>query len=151
MVAPVGSGAYGTCAFRFNGMTNGGKEGLDEIIAHFPYWIGPRFPQFSGRVFQLPFDQHWLIALVAPRPFISLEGIADQYVNGNAVKKSYLAAKPVYEFLQAPDHLGVNFRPGKHELSPLDWQAAMDFADHELRGMPATGDFHHFPPQDQLH
>jgi hypothetical protein len=150
MVAPVGSGAYGTCAFRFNGMTNGGKEGLDEIIAHFPHWIGPRLPQFSGRVFQLPFDQHWLIALVAPRPFISLEGVDDQYVNGNAVKQSYLAAKPVYDFLGATGNLGVNFRPGRHEFSPLDWQAAMDFADQELRGMEAKRDFQHFPPQDQL-
>jgi hypothetical protein len=151
MVAPAGSGAYGTGAFRFNGMTNGGKEGLDEIIAHFPYWVGPRFPQFSGQLYKLPFDQHWLIALVAPRPFISLEGMNDQFANGNAVKESYLAAKPVYELLGAPNRLGLNFRPGTHMLSPLDWQAALDFADQQLRGMDVKRVFNQLPPQEQLH
>ena len=45
MVAPAGSGAFGTGAFRFNGPTNGGKEGLDEIIKHFSY-LGQ--PQTAG-------------------------------------------------------------------------------------------------------
>ena len=151
MVAPVGSGAYGTGAFRFNGMTNGGKEGLDEIIAHFPYWIGPRLDQFSGHLYKLPFDQHWLIALVAPRPFISLDATDDQFANGNALKESWLAAKPVYELLGAPDRLGFNFRPGKHVLSPLDWEAALDFADQQLRGMDVKRVFNELPPQEQLH
>jgi hypothetical protein len=151
MVAPAGSGAFGTGAFRFNGLTNGGKEGLDEIIKHFPYWVGPGLPQFLGQVDKLPFDQHWLIALVAPRPFITLEGIDDQFCNGNALKESYLAAKPVYEFLGVPDRLGVNFRPGTHMLSPLDWQAALDFADQQLRGMDVKRAFNQLPPQEQLH
>lgn len=151
MVAPAGSGAFGTGAFRFNGMTNGGKEGLDEIIQHFPYWVGPGLPQFLGQVNKLPFDQHWLIALVAPRPFISLEGIDDQFCNGNAFKESYLAAKPVYELLGVPDRLGFNFRPGTHSLAPLDWQAALDFADQQLRGMDVKRAFNQLPPQEQLH
>jgi len=151
MVAPAGSGAFGTGAFRFNGMTNGGKEGLDEIIQHFPYWVGPGLPQFLGQVNKLPFDQHWLIALVAPRPFISLEGIDDQFCNGNAFKESYLAAKPVYELLGVPDRLGFNFRPGTHSLAPLDWQAALDFADQQLRGMSVKRAFNQLPPQELLH
>ncbi len=151
LVAPAGSGAYGTGAFRFNGTTNGGKEGLDEVIAHFPYWIGPRLPQFSGQVYKLPFDQHWLIALVAPRPFISLDGLDDQFANGNALKESYLAAKPVYELLGAANRLGINFRPGPHALSPADWQAALDFADQQLRGLDAKRVFNQLPPQEQLH
>ena len=151
LVAPAGSGAYGTGAFGFNGMTNGGKEGLDEIIAHFSYWVGPRLPQFSGQVYKLPFDQHWLIALVALRPFISLEGMDDQFANGNALKESYLAAKPVYELLGAPHRLGINFRPGPHALLPVDWQAALDFADQQLRGMEVKRVFNQLPPQEQLH
>jgi hypothetical protein len=151
MVAPAGSGAFGTGAFRFNGATNGGKEGLDEIIKHFPYWVGPRLPEFSGQVYKLPFDQHWLIALVAPRPLISLEGIDDQYCNGNAFKESYMAARPVYELLGAPNRLGFNFRPGTHMLAPLDWQAAMDFAGQQLRGMDVGRVFDQLPPRKQLH
>jgi hypothetical protein len=151
MVAPAGSGAFGTGAFRFNGATNGGKEGLNELVKRFPYWVSPELLQFSGQIDKLPFDQHWLIALVAPRPLISLEGIDDQFCNGNAFKESYLAAKPVYELLVAQNKLGFNFRPGTHMLSPLDWQAAMDFADQQLRGMDVKRVFNQFPPQEQLH
>jgi hypothetical protein len=151
LVAPAGSGAFGTGAFRFNGATNGGKEGLNEIIKRFPYWVGPEMPQFSGQVYKLPFDEHWLIALVAPRRLISLEGIDDQYCNGNAFKESYLAALPVYELLGVPDRLGLNFRPGSHMLSPLDWQAAMDFADQQLRGLDVKRLFDQFPPPERLH
>ncbi|MGD1083656.1 MAG: hypothetical protein ABSA47_02770 [Verrucomicrobiota bacterium] len=82
------------------------------------------------------FDQHWLIALVAPRPFITLEGIDDQCCNGNALKESYLAAEPVYDLLGASNRLGVNFCPGPHQFSAADWQAALDFADHQLLGKP---------------
>jgi len=97
------------------------------------------------------FDRHWLIALVAPRPFITLEGIDDQYCNGNALKESYLAAKPVYDLLGAPNRLGVNFRPGTHSLSAVDWQAALDFADQQLLGKDIKREFNHIPPQEKLH
>jgi hypothetical protein len=151
LVAPAGSGAFGTGAFRFNGTTNGGKQGLDEFTKTYDYQVGPRLTNFYGQVYKLPFDQHWLIALVAPRPFISLEGLDDQYCNGNALKQSWLAAKPVFDLLGATDRLGVNFRPGAHMLSPLDWQAALDFSDRHLRGMDVKRVFNEFPPQEQLH
>jgi hypothetical protein len=36
-------------------------------------------------------------------------------------------------------------------LSPLDWQAAMDFADQQLRGLDVKRLFDQFPPPERLH
>jgi hypothetical protein len=150
LVAPVGSGAAGTGLFRVNGAAREGKEGLEEYVRSFPYHVSPKLPQYAGHVDSLPFDQHWMIAMVAPRPLISAEGLNDQFCNGKASKASYLAALPVYKFLNAGENLGINYRPGTHAFTPDDWQAILDFADSRLLGKPVSRRFDQFPPDDQL-
>jgi hypothetical protein len=147
LVAQVGGGS----AFRFSGKTRGGKQGLEDIVAVKPYWFGPRLPEFCGQVEKLPFDYHWLPALTAPRFYILCNGLDDQYVNGKAAVQTYLGAKPVYDFLGVPDHIGVNFRPGKHGMPASDWVAVMDFADQKLRGIDHHRTFDQIPPAEQLH
>jgi hypothetical protein len=120
------------------------------ICAEFPLSRLPQLPQYAGHVDSLPFDQHWLIALVAPRPLISAEGLSDQFCNGKASKASYLAALPVYTFLHAEDALGINYRPGTHSFTPDDWQAVLDFADAHLLGKPMARRFNQLPPDDLL-
>ena len=44
----------------------------------YPNWFSPNLHQFRGQRAKLPFDQHWFLALAAPRPFIALEGDADR-------------------------------------------------------------------------
>jgi hypothetical protein len=150
LVAPVGSGAAGTGLFRVNGAAREGKEGLEEYVRSFPYHVSPNLPKYAEHADSLPFDQHWMIALVAPRPLISAEGLSDQYCNGKASKASYYASLPVYKFLKAEDNLGINYRPGTHAFTPEDWQAILDFADSRLLGKPVARRFDQFPPDDQL-
>jgi hypothetical protein len=71
--------------------------------------------------------------LAAPRFFIAADGLNDPCTSTNALVQSYLAAKPVYEFLHAPEHLDIHIRPGAHLLAPDDWEAILNFADHQLR------------------
>jgi hypothetical protein len=151
LVAPAGSGCGGSGAYRFNGKGRGGKEGLEDATKHFPQWFIPRLAEFSGQVEKLPFDQNWLIALVAPRVFIAPDGLNDAAANENALAHAWLAAKPVYDLLGVPDHLGIHFRPGKHMLAPADWTAILDFSDQQLRGMKVEERFDQLPPLDQLH
>jgi hypothetical protein len=151
LVAPAGSGCGGTGAYRFNGKTRGGKEGLEDVEKHFPQWLLPQLGEFSGQVEKLPFDQNWLIALVAPRVFIATDGLNDAAANENALAQAWLGAKPVYDLLGVPDHLGIHFRPGKHMLAPADWKAILDFSDQQLRGLKVDERFDQLPPLDQLH
>ena len=146
LCAPAGSGCAGTGAYRFNGKTRGGKEGLEDIVKNFPQWTIPGLANFSNRVERLPFDQHWLIDLVAPRLFIAPDGLNDSAASVNALVQSYLAAKPVYALLGVPDNLGINYRPGPHRLAPEDWAAVLDFADQRLRGKAGQRVFDQLPP-----
>ncbi len=151
LVAPAGSGCGGTGAYRFNGQGRGGKEGLEDVVKNFPQWVIPRVAEFSGQVEKLPFDQHWLISMVAPRCFIAADGLSDNATSVNALVQSYQAAKPVYAMLGVPDHLGIQFRPGGHQFAPEDWTAILDFAGQQLRGMDVKRRFDELPAQEPGH
>jgi hypothetical protein len=149
--APAGSSGAGTGAYRFCGPGRGGKEGIEDMTRKFPYYFVPRLKEFTGQMEKLPFDAYWFVALAAPRPWISIEGTEDQNCVPNAVKHTMLAAKPVYEFLGASTNLvGVNYEPHRHALTADDWNAALDFADQQLRGIDHHRNFDQFPPEQVL-
>ncbi len=148
MVAPVASSGGGTPAYRYSGSVpdRGGKEGLTEMVRKYPNWFSPNLHQFWGQPDKLPFDEHWFIALVAPRPLISLEGDHDQNVNLNGVYQSLLAARPAYAFFHASDKLGVSFANRPHGMVQGDWDALLAFADKFLLGKPVDRSFDQYPP-----
>ena len=149
--APAGSSGAGTGAYRFCGPGRGGKEGVEDMTRKFGYYFVPRLKDFTGQMEKLPFDAHWYVALTAPRPWISIEGTDDQNCVPNAVKQTVLAAKPVYEFLGVSvDRVGVNYESHRHMLTTEDWNAALDFADQQLRGLDHHRTFGHFPPDEAL-
>jgi hypothetical protein len=147
--APAGSSGAGTGAYRFCGPGRGGKEGVEDMTRKFGYYFVPRLKEFTGQMYKLPFDAYWYVALTAPRPWISIEGTVDQNCVPNAVKQTVLAAKPVYVFLGvSPDRVGVNYEPHRHMLTAGDWNAALDFADQQLRGIDHHRTFDNFPPDE---
>lgn len=148
MVAPVASSGGGTPAYRFSGSVpdRGGKEGLTEMVRKYPNWFSDHLHQFWGQPDKLPFDENWLIALCAPRPFIALEGDHDQNVNQNGVYHSMLAAKPAYDFLHASDKIGISFADRPHGMVQGDWDALLAFGDKFLMGKPTTRTFDQYPP-----
>jgi len=145
MVAPVASSGGGTPAYRFSGAERGGKEGLSEMMRKYPNWFSPHLHEFWGQPDKLPFDEHWFIALAAPRPFIALEGTHDQNVNLNGVRQSWIAAQPAFAFLHATDRLGVSWADRPHGMVQGDWDALLAFADKFLLGKPVTRRFDEFP------
>ena len=70
MAAPCVTGGGGIGAYRFSGDGRGGKEGLDVMMKKYPNWFSPHLHEFWGNTDRLPFDEHWFLALVAPRPFL---------------------------------------------------------------------------------
>jgi hypothetical protein len=147
MTAPVASSGGGTPAFRFSGAGRGGKEGLSEMVQKYPNWFSPHLHEFWGQQDKLPFDEHWFLALCAPRPTIALEGTHDQNVNINGVYQSILAAKPTFDYLHAGDRLGISFADRPHGLVQGDWDAMLAFADKFLLGKPVTRSFSDVPPE----
>jgi hypothetical protein len=148
MGAPVVTGGGGIGAYRFAGPRK--SETLDIMQKKYPNWFSPHLHEFWGQREKLPFDEHWFLALCAPRPFIALEGDADTISYPVAVEQSFLAAKPAYALFGAADRLGVNYAHHGHAFTDEDWQALMDFADKNLRGMMVERTFDHFPTEAEL-
>jgi hypothetical protein len=147
VVAPVASSGGGTPAYRFSGAGRGGKEGLTEMVRKYPNWFSSNLHQFWGQQDKLPFDEHWFIALAAPRAFIALEGTNDQNVVMNGVKQSFLAAQPAFAFLGVTDRLGVSWAERPHGMVQGDWDAMLSFADKHLLGKSVERRFDQFPPE----
>lgn len=138
MAAPVVSGGGGLGAWRASGQGRGGREGLAEMMNKYPNWFAPDLRSFWGNVDRLPFDQHWLVALCAPRPFIALEGIDDPVSLPNAVRLTLRSSLPAYALYGATDRVGLHVARHGHTFDEQDWSAMLDFADQKLLGRPST-------------
>jgi hypothetical protein len=143
MGAPVVTGGGGVGAYRFTGPRR--SETLDIMQKKYPNWFSPNLHEFWGQTDRLPFDQHWFLALAAPRPFIALEGETDTISLPEAVRQSVLGAQPAYALFDAKDRLGVNYARHGHAFTAEDWTAMMDFFDKHLLGKKIDRTFDRFP------
>lgn len=122
-------------------------ESVKQINTSFPHWFNDEFTKFNDEVERLPFDQHELIALVAPRPVLLTNAVEDTWANPAGQFEMLRAADKVYRFLgaggleadQMPEtgklldsKLGYYIRPGRHSMGRQDWEVFLDFADKHL-------------------
>lgn len=147
MGAPVVTGGGGVGAYRLAGPRR--SETLDLMELKYPNWFSPQLRQFRGRIEKLPFDQHWFLALCAPRPFLALEGDTDTISLPAAVQASFRAAEPAYALLGASGRLGVHYSRHGHAFTEEDWTALLNFADRHLLGKRDTV-FDWFPTDADL-
>jgi hypothetical protein len=148
MGAPVVTGGGGIGAYRFAGPRR--SETLDIMQKKYPNWFSPNLHEFWGQREKLPFDEHWFLALAAPRPFIALEGITDTISLPEAVRQSILGARPAYTLFKAEDRLGVNYSHHGHAFTTEDWTAMLDFFDEHLLGRKVNRTFDRFPTEREL-
>ncbi|MGI8637011.1 MAG: hypothetical protein ACR2KZ_16575, partial [Segetibacter sp.] len=139
MVISNESGAGGAKLFH-----HVGGENTERICKVFPYWFDKNFCTYAGKDTLLPFDQHMLLALIAPRPLYvaSANGseLTDSYGEFLSAKYAHPVYKlfkkeglPVQEFPEV-DHavfgtIGYHNRTGKHDILPYDWEQFLHFAD----------------------
>ncbi len=128
LVAANGSGAGGAGSFWIQGK---GCETLEKITDsdRFAYWFHPRLRWFVGQENRLPFDQHFLKALVAPRALICTEARNDRWANPKGTRMTSRAAAKAYRLLGVEAKNGLHFRDGDHDLLAADWNAILAFAD----------------------
>jgi len=146
--APVVTGGGGVGAYRFAGPRK--SETLDIMQKKYPNWFSPNLHEFWGQREKLPFDEHWFLALAAPRPFIALEGDTDTISLPEAVRQSILGAQPAYALFGMKDRIGVNYAHHGHAFTADDWTAMMDFFDKHLLGKKVDRTFDRFPTEKEL-
>lgn len=117
------SGAGGAAPFRSVGE---GGETID-VVRRFPAWFGPKVRTYVDRVAELPFDQHALLASIAPRSVLLTYAVDDRWSNPEGMVQSAWAAQEVYRFLGRPDGLAFHLRPGGHAHTPGDWSRLLEF------------------------
>jgi hypothetical protein len=129
------------------------RRDYGETVAHlvaptrFPYWYADAYDAWSGRMTEAPFDAHFIIALVAPRPLLLQTGYTDKWSDPYGEFLAAKAATPVYELLGATGidadsqpplgeplmgTLGYLMHDGGHGVLPQDWEVFLDFLDRYL-------------------
>ncbi len=123
-------------------------ETVAVINKAFPHWFSGNFKSFDAEPARLPFDQHELIALCAPRPVLLSNATEDKWANSAGQFDMLRAADAVY-YLVAGDgvgaekmpevgtllasRLGYFIREGKHSMTTPDWKVWLDYADKWLK------------------
>jgi dienelactone hydrolase len=139
------SGAGGACPWRLFSESQFG-EGIELITRQFPDWLHPRLRFFVGRENKLPFDQHELIACIAPRPCLISTALNDSVESVWAIERAARAARPVYALLGAANALNRRYREGGHPTRAEDLESYLDWLDHVFRRPAARHRPWHEPP-----
>ncbi len=144
IVAPNGSGCGGAGTYRIQGE---GSETLEAITRtdRFAAWFHPDFRRFAGREEELPFDQHFLRALVAPRAVISTDALSDHWANPKGTQAAYQAAQPVFDFLGVSQNNALHFREGGHAFNAEDYGALLDFMEAFFEGQSPGESYRELP------
>ena len=140
MVISSCSGCTGTAITR-------GKIGehVKEITSSFPFWFCANYKKYIDNEDAMPFDQHFLLALVAPRLLYISNKTFDSWCDPRAEFESLREASKVYKlydphidigtFLPGPEEetisgkLAYHLRSGAHNMDEYDWERYLRFAD----------------------
>ena len=110
------------------------SERLSDLWHNFYYWMGENFGDYADREAELPFDCHELKALIAPRTLLVTEAAHDIWSNPVGSWQTTIAAKEVYDFLDAGDEIFWHFRPGRHFHKVEDVEALVSLVKRRENG-----------------
>ncbi len=129
-------------------------ETIRQITTSFPYWFAPKYATYADQEHTMPFDQHQLIALVAPRGYHGGDGTRDTWADPRGSWLSLVEASKVWALggkppawrddmppeneLRIDGPLGYHIRTGGHDLTEVDWKFYFEHAD-QLFGRTSAG------------
>jgi hypothetical protein len=120
-------------------------ETVARINNHFPHWFAGNFKKYNDNEHLLPFDQHQLLALIAPRPLYVASAEDDQWADPRGEFLSAREASKIYQIygleglpvsqmprLNQPvsGYIGYHYRSGGHDIAYYDWVQYLNFADN---------------------
>jgi hypothetical protein len=134
----------GCCGSKLNRMDLPKSEHFTDIVSSFPFWFCPDFIRCVNRDAELPWDQHQLLALVAPRLLCVASASDDVWAGPEGEFEACRLASPAWETnglkglvadgFPPPEKplqdgsISYHLRTGGHGLKPYDWTCYLDFA-----------------------
>ena len=121
-----------------------GKQGerVRNICTVFPYWFCENYWQYMDREEEMPFDQHYLVASIAPRKVLIGSAQEDIWADPMAEQLCCFAASGAFEKgFRCPDRpaepgemffggdIGYHLRAGTHFFSRFDWNRLIAFVN----------------------
>ena len=143
MVISNESGAGGAKLFH-----RGVGENIRRLCTVFPHWYAASFKKYMDKDTLLPFDQHQVISLVAPRPIYIASAVDDKGADPQGEFAAAKAAESVYLFLgktglpaqtipplnqSVQGQIGYHIREGGHDVTLYDWKQYLNFADKHFK------------------
>ncbi len=133
------SGASGAALARDNT-----GEKVADITSNFPFWFANNYKKYSENEEKMPFDQHFLLSLIAPRKLYVSSASLDEWA---CPKNEFLCAvktSEAYENLGLTGiviedefkfeafecnkgNIGYHMREGVHQLTNYDWKKFVAF------------------------
>jgi hypothetical protein len=122
-------------------------ENIAYSIAHASWRYCNRFREYINREKELPFDQHMLLGLIAPRPVYIASATEDLLSDPKGEFVTAAHAETIYRLFckqgvgtldwPSPDSpigfsVGYHLRSGKHDITAYDWECYLDFADQHF-------------------
>ncbi|MGM9706287.1 MAG: alpha/beta hydrolase family protein [Prevotella sp.] len=145
--AMVISGNSGCCGVALSRRRYG--ETVEAMNVRFPHWFCGNYKQFNEREDYLPFDQHELVALIAPRPIYIASAEEDNWSDQKGEFLGAKGAEPVYalyglkgvgaEEMPPVDSplmdgaIAYHNRKGPHAILSYDWEQFLRFADRYFK------------------
>lgn len=120
------SGCCGASVSRGKSAEN---ETIEKIVEVFPHWFCDNFKKYVNNEKSLPFDQHMLIAQIAPRCLVVGAAKEDIWADNKGQQLSCAMAAEIWELYgkgYANKRLSYYEREGTHFLSRTDWIIYME-------------------------
>lgn len=126
-----------------------GKQGerVDVICNVFPFWFCGNYKKYMGAEESMPFDQHYLVASIAPRKVLIGSASEDLWADPVSEFLCCMAAGPAFGGFPHEDRLpetgdkyfegkiGYHLRKGLHYFSREDWLRLMEFVTIQSKEM----------------
>lgn len=120
-------------------------------ISRFRHWFCKSFDRYVDNEESMPFDQHELLALIAPRALYVASAVEDVWADPRGEFLSAVESSRVYGLYglrgiemnegRQPEvnipindgMVGYHVREGKHTVTSFDWKCFISFADRHLK------------------